>query len=55
MRCIVIRAIKQIPILKNYWSLENGKHFSIWEVKGLEESWYFIWTLMNGKDLNIRQ
>lgn len=55
MRCIVIRAMKQIPILKNYWNSEKGKHFSIWEVKRLKERWYFIWTLINGKDLNIRQ
>ena len=55
MRCVVIRAMKQIPILKNYLNSEKGKHFSIWEVKRLKERWYFIWTLIKGKDLNIRQ
>lgn len=55
MRCTVIRAMRQIPIFKNYWSSEKGRHFYIWEVKRLKEKWYFIWTLIDGKDLNMRQ
>lgn len=33
VRYTVIRAMKQIPISKNYWSSEKGENFPIWGVE----------------------
>lgn len=55
----MIRAKKQIPFKKKKTiGVRKGKRESIspsGEVKRLKERWYLIWTLIDGKDLNMRQ
>lgn len=46
--------MKQIPILKNSWSSEKGEDFSSGGEKAKRRC-YFIWILIDGKDLNMRQ